>query len=57
MRLPNVCVPMQRQRALSMKPWDAPTFRHLEIEKESSVRVEEDVEVRLSEKAIEENDV
>lgn len=56
MRLPNACVSIQRQRALSTKPWDAPIFRHLEIENESSVGVEEGMEFRLSEQVIEEND-
>lgn len=47
---------IQRQRALRIKPWDAPSFRHLETENESPVRVEKDMEMGVLEKSTEEND-
>lgn len=35
-------------KALRIKPWDVPTFRHLKTENESTVKVQEDMEVGIS---------
>ena len=44
---------MQRQRVLRIQPWDVPTFRYLDIDQESPMKVEKGVEIEVSETSTE----
>lgn len=45
-----------RGRVLRIKSWDAPTFRHLETENKSLMRLEEDMDIGVYKKSTKEND-